>query len=266
MLTSIVLVLSGCSEPEPVATPDPVAGTAIAQTLCYVLEKVRRDCSNDGGTVSSGDRTLDLKVEVENEVSFTGSSMLELRIDAAVDGKPAPNLTTWIVGSGMNKKESHTNAATAWGSIYGAAIMDRMENNGRLTLLQSLADQQKPPPAFVVGDWIAYPGWTQMRGTRTEQRPIDTQHLLNALQPVTAGWKIEPDATHALLIHLEVGGTEKRCTLDGQPSDQVCELAVKYDPPKGNYLLRQYFVFAPGPLPEGVDPRPTLPPLEGKSD
>ena len=77
------------------------------------------------------------------------------------------------------------------------------------------------------------------------------------------------EGSHGIYIQFTRAGTaitEPHCMLDGMDSPEVCKLAENYAWPEGSYLLKQYFAFAEGPLPEDVTARPDLPELEAQGE
>ena len=232
------------------------AAVEVAKVICWVLDRSKTPCAAEGTSVSAFDSVLDISVEPVSDVSFSGSSVMELEVAVALDGKPAPELNTIIVGRGNSRAEAHKNAANNWGSVYGAAILDRLQHNGKLTALQALQDEQDAPAAFVIGDWVAYPGWTNLQGSRSEASVIDIDGVLSTLAS-SFDWSPNPGTTHSALVQFRRNGAlnaEPECRRDGVPDPALCERAFTYAWPNGNYIMKQYFVLTPGPLPGSLPP------------
>ncbi len=260
----VLSLLSACGgSSEPVTGPDPGAAKVAAGRLCTLYKKLGQECEWNGTVAKADGHEISLSATVASEVAVGGSYVRELDFDVMIDGVEHPQLRGRAVGGGTSREEAHEKAADDWGRVYATAIIDRVRHNGRLQMLQRLQDDQPAPPAFVSGGWVAYAGWSDLRGTRTERKPIDIQALLDTLQPEIAKWPTTADSTHA--VHIQINHKqpiEKECTLDGQPSEAICDLALTYDWPKGSYLIKQYFVLTPGPLPGAVEARPILPEMQ----
>ncbi len=258
LLAPLFLLATACGEAPFEPKPDHEAAKTVAGRLCSLFAREVIPCDWKDNVAKTEGHEITVSATLQNEISIGSSSTLDLRFEFAIDGQQQPALNADMVGSAMSRKEAHSKASDDWARIYGAAVVDRVLNTGRIGVLQALQDDQDPPAAFVTGEWVAYPGWAELRGKRTEARSIDTVKLLASVQPKIDAWKKEPGAIHAMHIQLNLAdghGVDKECTLDGIKDDSVCELALGYDWPKGNYLIKQYFVFAPGPLPEGVETR-----------
>jgi len=260
-LWPVLFALMACSTP-PELGPDPDATARTANMLCTLLAKADTECTASGGHVITLGHTLDLLATKTMEHRALGTTTFEHNVSVRVDGQEAPQLLLLVAGAGSSPGAALDQAATVWVSVLGAALADRLKDDGRLTFLQRLQDDQAPPPAFQTKAWVAYPGWTILLGQRTEAKPVDIQALLDAAAPIYTAWPTPEGSTHVLQVYAEVQDgalVDPRCTVDGQPSRQLCDLAVTVPLPRGHYVLRQSFVLRPGLL---APPPPHVAPAE----
>lgn len=257
-----LLIACGSTPDEPKTGPDPVAAEVLAGRICSLYEMVGTSCTWEGPRASVDGHEWLVSAETTNEIETGGSVLLNLAYDVSLDGKAVPALRGFGVGGGTSRTAAHEQAADDWARVFGSAMIDHASGKGRLTALQALQDDQPAPAAFISGDWVAYPGFTELRGKRTEAKTIDLQYVIDGFQPISSTWS---EGTHAIYVRFTRAGsaaTEPECFVDGQPSAKACELALAFDWPEGSYLLKQYVVFVSGPLPEGVTERQKLPELQ----
>ena len=243
---------SGSAEPEPVS--DDEAAREVASRICTVLKKGGQECEHSGTQAKALDHSISVKAMQVHIVEVGSSATMELEYSFKMDGKDLPALHAKAVGSGLSKEEARKKAASDWASVYGAAIADRLIHDGKLHVLQALQDDQAPPPAFEAGEWVAYPGWMHFQGTMAEKKTIMVDELLVAMEPAFKNWETTEGSTHAALVSIAFRAgfaPETECTLDGKPSKALCDLALTYDWPEPgqSYIVKQYFVLTPGPLP-----------------
>lgn len=258
LLLPLALLACGGGSTEPASTgggPDAEAAEVAAGRLCALYTRVGDVCEWSGNSAVIGDRTLLVTAEVLHEARAGSLHSLELAYDLSIDGKPVPALRGRAVGSGASRTAAHDMAADDWARVFGSAIVDQLRHTGKLAVLQSLQDSQSPPPAFPMSEWVAYPGFTDLRGKRTEAKMIDLQEVLTLVEPATTSWGEGHHALHIEFTRAGTAFTDPQCTLDGRESPEVCELAKGYGWPDGSYLLKQYFAFNGDALPDGVEAR-----------
>ena len=256
----ILLLLAGCgsspSEPTSnVGTSDADAAARAAARLCTLAARVSTPCEVQGTAVELEGKTLSVSSTVQREVAVGTAYNLELGFSVTVDGAETPGLTGRGVGGGPSRGDALDQVADDWARVFGVAIIDSVRHTGRLAALQSLQDGQDPPPAFESGGRVVYPGYTDLRGKRTEARPIDIQDLLGTL-----GLDGLDDSMHGVYLQFERAGTairDPRCMLDGESSEDLCAQMATYPWPEGTYFLKQYLALVPGELPAEVKPRPS---------
>ncbi|MCO4746921.1 MAG: hypothetical protein KC912_19140 [Proteobacteria bacterium] len=266
MRTFSLLFLAACgSSPEPAANgPDSAAAEALAGRICSLYGRIDMACEWSGPVATVEGHEYKVDAEVTSEIKVGSSVTMEFAYDLTIDGKAEPALRGQGLGGGASAEAAREQAADDWARVFGTAIIDRVQHTGRLQTLQALQDRQSPPPAFVSGEWVAYLGYTDLRGKRTEDKTIDIQAVLTRLTPLSDAFG---EGNHAAYIQFSRAGSavvEPECTLDGRPSEELCTLVSEYAWPEGSYLLKQYIVFAPGPLPEGINARPDMPEIEAR--
>lgn len=236
-------------------TPDPGAAEVAAGRLCALFQRVGEACDWSGTSVVVGDDALVIRAEITQEVKAGSALSLSASYTVDVNGKQHGGLVGRGSGGGASRGQALEKAADDWARVFGVSVVDAVRHKGQLAALQSLQDDQSPPPAFVQGDWAVYPGYTDLRGKRTEAKMIDIQEVLGLLEPTVQSFG---EGIHGVTIQFERRGTAYTaddCLLDGRPSAEVCAVARTYGWPEGSYLLEQHFTFVGGGLPEGVAPR-----------
>jgi hypothetical protein len=235
--------------------PDGAAAEVAAGRLCSLFQRIGDSCDWSGTSVVVGDLALVVSAEVTQEVKAGSALSLSTRYAVSVDGKDHGGLVGRGSGGGASREQALEKAADDWARVFGVSVVDAVRHQGRLAALQSLQDDQSPPPAFVQSGWAVYPGYTDLRGTRTEAKMIDIREILALLDPTVQGFG---EGIHGITIQFERRGTAYTaddCLVDGRPSAEVCSTARTYGWPEGSYLLEQHFTFVAGGLPEGVAPR-----------
>ncbi|TNE90446.1 MAG: hypothetical protein EP330_08095 [Deltaproteobacteria bacterium] len=260
LLLSLVACGGGDAESPGASTApkaEPAGAEVAAGRLCALFERVGESCEWSGNSAVVGEHTLLVSSEVTQEVKAGSALSMALTYTVTVDGKTQPGLIGRGSGGGASRSEALDKAADDWARVFGVSVVDAVRHTGQLAALQSLQDDQAPPPAFVHGDWVVYPGYTDLRGKRTEAKMIDIQAVLAILDPTISAFG---EGVHGITIQFTRAGSaysERACMLDGKESAEVCTLAETYGWPEGSYLLEQHLTFVGGELPEGVKARTT---------
>ena len=255
-MRSLLLFLMACGNPAPeLPRNDLPAAQAAAERFCTLLEKVGDLCTANGSGVTAGEHELSFDARVVEEVVLGSAATATWEYSASLDGQEMPSWTARASGSGSSLDEARTASAEEWARTYGAGLADGLRHRPELAVLQSLQDDQSPPPPFEVDGWYVYAGWTSLKGRMKERKPIRIEALLELLKPTHASWGAPtPDAWHTVTIGLSFRdgfAPEGECTLDGQPSDAVCAAVLGWDwpAPQGQYLVKQYLVYRAAPEP-----------------
>jgi hypothetical protein len=248
----LALSLACRGTPPPVTGPDVDAAREVAVRLCTLASKVQAECVHEGTAARLLGHTVDVSAEVTQAIEMHGTATLELRYSFSIDGKPVPALGSGLVGAGVSRDDARQQAASDWASVFGAAILDRLRDDGKLAVLQALQDDQEAPAAMSVAGFTAYPGWMLFKGRMREKDTVDVRALLAEVESELGQLDRTEGGYHAFLVSLSFRDgfpPEAECTLDGEPAKALCAAATRYPwPAPGNaYVVKQYFVLSPTP-------------------
>lgn len=282
----LLTLLLACGPAEPptetvAATPDADAAAAAA-LLCNLAASAKLPCTAQGADVTLADHSLTLQVDAQpaeyvpgrtlgvgaSAVALPGSLALHFDVRVSVDGQPVPVLDSShrATGEGEVAADARALALDAglqrWGLSTGAALVDSL--TGGTAALQSLGEAAAPleTETHRVTRGIAMQkALAGLAGQANSGRMVlDQARMLDAVGPLV------PDDGALHTVHVDVGldpngtgcdlGTTKltgALRIDGQPSDQMCEVLSGYPWPGGGAVLgvEVLYVFTPKDAPAG---------------
>ena len=221
----------------PVLVAAPVDSAHVKEIM---LEKMRGQQEQAGGlyvvsgdAVKVGKHTIELKPVVESDASAEGKSIVEVRIDLAVDGVAKPEATFGSIGIAENKEDAIAVGAGEWYLGFARAYFQTLSGK---------------TPAMTFGQYDVYAGTMSLRGSRAmgwmDGSETMNRKILTAAFPLS---EEEPGDFIVLDLKVAVPATERvdsESRINGEDSTELATKLVALDWPRTptGYLFKQVLI------------------------
>ena len=229
------------------------AAERLAEALSHVGLSPSVAVSGPAASVSVGERTLGVEVEIEDARVHEGSYVLALRFLVSIDGELVEAFASGAVGVGEHAEQARETALLEWVGQYGAPIAFAFA-------AREFPEQVRDRPASEEQGMAAFFFRTTVEGARVYHGPVglrgaardveavtSNRFVLELARLVVASAGIREGRYRTVTVQMVVDGAsaaEGECRVDGIEVAALCDELrhIAWPEAAPSYMYQQFFV------------------------